>query len=48
MALGGSGWEASQKHPVTAGVIQGFILGPTLFLVFANDFPDGIICNIAI
>ena len=48
MALGGSGWEASQKYPVPAGVIQGFILGPILFLVFVNDFPDGIICNIAI
>ena len=39
--------QSSREYPVNAGLNEVSILGPTL-LLYINDLPDDVICNIAI
>ena len=40
--------KSSQEYPVNAGVSVGSIHGPTPSLLYINDLPDDVICDIAV
>ena len=41
-------WTSSQEYLVHFGVHQNSILGPTRCLLYINDLPDDVMCNIAV
>ena len=40
--------KSLQEYIVNAGVSEGFIFSRALFLLYINELPDDVICNIAI